>query len=172
MNILERIEALIASWQLALGENGQNVDVVLGGSLVSGLFIFDEETTYIDVDVRFLVDHPEDKRVREKIEMVTGLTYRKTITVGDWPEGTSTGVMVEGQKKVSGISLPLDIEGCIRSRKYIGWAKFYRAVLTEQELAEFRKEKAALRHNKAAYKKLKSDVRAEVERRCIERGLV
>ena len=89
--MLSVIETLVAEWQKALGES---VQVVLGGSLVSGLFILDEATKCIDVDVRFLTDTPGSEELREQIEAVTGLKYRKTITVNDWPTGTSVGVMI------------------------------------------------------------------------------
>lgn len=166
---LNEVEALVAEWQKALGEN---VRVVLGGSLVSGLFILDEETKCIDVDVRFLTDAPESEELRQRVEAVTGLKYRKTITVNDWPTGTSTGVMVEGMLTHPELSLPLDVEGCIRNPKYVGWARFYQSVLSPDELSTFRRKKVELRHNKAEYKKLKEQVRAEVARRCVERGLV
>jgi len=167
--MLSVIETLVAEWQKTLGEN---VKVVLGGSLVSGLFILDEETKVIDVDVRFLTDDPESEELREQIEAVTGLKYRRTITVNDWPTGTSVGVMVEGMLTVPELALPLDVEGCIRNPKYVGWARFYQTVLTSDELSAFRRKKAELRHNKAEYKKLKEEIRAEVVRRCVELGLV
>jgi len=167
--MLSAVEALIAEWQSALGES---VKVVLCGSLVSGLFILDDETKMIDVDVRFLVENPEDEALRQRVEAVTGLKYRKTITVNDWPTGTSTGVMVEGVLTVPELALPLDVEGCIRNPKYVGWARFYQTVLTQDELSNFRRKKLELRHNKAEYKKLKEEVRSEVARRCVERGLV
>ncbi len=83
----------MAQWQIALGPS---VEVVLGWSLVSGLLILDEETRVIDVDARFLVENPQDPALCRAVEAATGLRYRKTITVGDWPEGQSVGVMVEG----------------------------------------------------------------------------
>lgn len=168
--ILEAVRGLMKEWQDQLAPSG--VEVVLGGSLVSGLFILDEETRVIDVDVRFLVEDPADEALRHQVEAVTGLTFRKVITVADWPRGESLGVMVEGTRRIPGASLPLDIEGCIRNRAYVGWARFYQTVLSEDELAEFRRQKRALRGDKKAYKALKSAVRAEVERRCLQRGLV
>lgn len=169
MEILAVVEKLVAMWQQKLGDT---IKVILGGSLVSGLFIFDKETELIDVDVRFLADNPEDLELRQKIEFITGLKYRKTITVNDWPTGQSVGIMVEGQMSLPELPLPLDIEGCIRNPKYVGWARFYRDVLTKQELEAFRQKKIALRHDKTAYKQMKAEVRAEVERRCLERGIV
>jgi hypothetical protein len=166
--MLEKIEHLIAEWQEALGNQ---VQVLLGGSLVSGLFVT-EGAEVIDVDVRFLVDDPQDEQIRQQIEAVTGLVYRKTIPVADWPSGESLGVMVEGKLTHPELPLPLDVEGCIRNKAYIGWAKFYRLVLTETELADLLRRKAELRSDKKAYKAFKSEIRDEVERRAIAAGLV
>lgn len=167
--ILRQVEALIAQWQLALGDS---VQVLLGGSLVSGLLILDDETKVIDVDVRFLTDDPTNEELRRKIETVTGLAYRKTIPVNDWPEGESLGVMIEGQLNVSTIPYPLDVEGCVRNHRYVGWHQYYQQVLTPEELAECRRQKVELRHDKQAYKAAKAEVRKEVERRCVARGIV
>lgn len=167
---IKKVNELMARWQRDLGDE---VEVVLGGSLASDLFVFDEEAKVVDVDVRFLVDNPEDKGICKKIEAVTGLAYRKTIAVEDWPSNSpSPGIMVEGKIEMEGIPLPLDIEGCIRNRKYVGWARFYRQVLSPEEIRDFIKKKKMLRGNKAEYKKMKSEIRAEVERRCIEKGFV
>ncbi len=169
MDILTVVEKMVVEWQQKLGDS---VEVILGGSLVSDLFIFDEKTELIDVDVRFLTNNPEDPELRQRIEKVTGLKYRKTITVNDWPTGQSLGIMVEGQMSLPELPLPMDIEGCIRNPKYVGWGKFYRDVLTEKELEDFRQKKIALRHDKKAYKQMKAEVRAEVEKRCLEQGIV
>jgi len=164
------LRELLARWQKNLGDE---VEVVLGGSLASDLFIFDEGTKVVDVDIRFLVDDPEDESVRKKIEAVTGLVYRKTITVEDWPSNSpSIGIMVEGKIEMANIPLPLDIEGCIRNRKYVGWARFYRTVLSLEEIEDFIERKKLLRENKAEYKKMKAEIRELVERRCVERGLI
>ncbi len=167
--ILEIVEALVAKWQAALGDD---VQVILGGSLVSGLFILDSETTAIDVDVRFLVENPEDEEIRQRIESVTGLKYRKTIPVADWPEGSSVGVMIEGFIKIPELDLPLEVEGCIRNTHYVGWARFYQQVLTLDELAEIRRRKIKLRHDKRAYKVFKQEVLAIVQRRVLDRRLL
>ncbi|HRH32817.1 MAG TPA: helicase-related protein [bacterium] len=168
-SILKKIQALIADWQERLGDG---VKIILGGSLVSDLFILDHETKVIDVDVRFLVNNPEDEKLRVKIESVTGLKYRKTISVADWPTGSSAAVMVEGVLTIPGVGLPLDIEGCIRNPKYVGWAQYYRQVLTPEELESFRQQKSMLRHNKAEYKNLKSKIRQMVEDRCLATGII
>lgn len=169
MDILRIVEDLAAQWQQALGSE---VEVVLGGSLVSGLFILNEETEVIDGDFRFLTDNPTDENLRARIEALTGLKYRKTITVGDWPQGESQGVMVEGILEIPGLPLPLEVEGCIRNRAYVGWHRFYQDVLTEEELAAIRQKKIELRGDKKAYKAYKSSIREEVVRRVIARGLL
>lgn len=167
--ILLLVNRLMAKWQEALGST---VEVVLGGSLVSGLLLLDEETKVIDVDVRFLTDDPTNEQLRQKVEEVTSLQYRKTIQVGDWPSGESIGIMVEGFLQLPECKFPFEVEGCIRSKKYVGWHRFYHMVLTEQELEECRQTKRELRHDKKAYKAFKAEVRCEVECRCVERGLV
>lgn len=166
--ILRVVEGLMAQWQDALGTE---VEVVLGGSLISGLFIL-EGADCIDVDVRFLTENPMSESLRSRIETVTGLAFRKVIPVGDWPNGESQGVMIEGKLNHPELALPLDVEGCLRNRAYVGWARFYRLVLTENELAEVRRRKLALRTDKKAYKTFKSKIRSEVERRAIAAGLV
>ena len=167
--VLEVVQGLVARWQAALGDD---VQVVLGGSLVSGLFIVEGAET-VDVDARFLTAIPvDDPALIARVEAATGLKFRKTITVADWPEGQSVGVMVEGLINLPGIHLPLEVEGCIRNPKYVGWARFYTAVLTVEELAVVRAQKVALRGDKKAYKAYKETVRAEVQRRVLERGLL
>ncbi len=162
------VDALIAQWHEALPD----VQIVLGGSLVSGLFILDAETTAIDVDVRFLAADPDAAGLVQRIEAATGLVYRKTITVGDWPSGESVGHMIEGAMTIPGVDLPLDIEGCLRNRAYVGWARFYQTVLTAEELASFRAQKVALRHDKGAYKSAKQAILATVIARCQAQGIV
>ena len=168
-NILSIVETLVARWQETLGDA---VEVILGGSLVSGLLIMDEETETIDMDVRFLTERPLDEDLRSHIEAVTGLRYRKTITVNDWPTGMSEAVMVEGFLSVDGLDLPLEVEGCIRNTRYVGWARFYKTVFSADELEEFRAAKIRLRHVKAEYKRLKTRMVEEVKKRCFEQGLV
>jgi hypothetical protein len=172
--ITKRVHELINDWQEALPE----IKIVLGGSLVSGLFILDGETESVDVDLRFLVHHAPDTEavvtqdLIKKIEEVTGLKYRKTIKVADWPDGESNGIQIEGEVTVDGVDLPLDVEGCLRNDKYVGWAQYYKEVLSPEELAHFKTEKIRLRHDKVAYKALKQEVIAEVKKRCLEKGLV
>ncbi len=172
--ITKRVQGLINDWQVALPE----VKIVLGGSLVSGLFILDGETESVDVDLRFLVHNAPDTEavmtqdLIKKIEEVTGLKYRKTIKVADWPEGESDGIQIEGEVTLDGVDLPLDVEGCLRNEKYVGWARYYKDVLSPEELAHFKAEKIRLRHDKVAYKALKQEVIAEVKKRCLEKGLV
>ena len=166
---LKIAEKLVGDWREQLGSD---VEVVLGGSLLSGLFVASEDTKVIDMDVRFLTDTPDDVQLREKITQVTGLTYRKTITVVDWPEGTSSAHMLEDVREVDGLSLPLEIEGCLRNRNYVGWAKYWPQVLSEEELDDVRRKKQELRHDKQAYKAYKDGILAEVKKRVVERGLL
>lgn len=167
--ILFAVQALAAQWQEMLGND---VQVVLGGSLISGMFILDEQTEVIDIDVRFLVNDPATPGIIQRIEQATGLTYRKTISVGDFPEGTSQGHMVEGFITLPDVTLPVEVEGCIRNRAYVGWAKYWPVVLTEVELAEVRRRKQELRGDKKAYKAYKEQIRQLVVRRVIDRGLL
>ena len=172
--ITKRVQEMINKWQEALPE----VKIVLGGSLVSGLFILDEETDSVDVDLRFLAhstpstEATETQDLIKKIEEVTGLKYRKTIKVADWPEGESDGIQIEGEVTLDGMELPLDVEGCLRNEKYVSWARYYKDVLSPEELSHFKAEKIRLRHDKVAYKALKQEVIAEVKKRCQEKGLV
>ncbi len=166
--ILAVVLALIAQWQKALGSE---VEVILGGSLVSGLFIL-EGAEAIDVDVRFLTDDPTNEELRQRIEEVTDLSFRKQIPVGNWPSGESLGVMVEGKLTHPELTLPLDVDGCIRNRAYVGWARFYRQVFSPTELEEMLARKLALRSDKKAYKAFKSSVIDEAQRRCLSLGLV
>ncbi len=168
--ILRTAEILVTEWQATLGDQ---VTVALGGSLVSGLFILDEQTKVIDMDVKFLVDDPSDESIRRRIEAVTGLSYRKTIRVFDHPSGDeSLGVMVEDIRVLPGLPLPLEIEGCIRNRAYVGWARFYRTVFTPEELEAIRQQKIALRGDKVAYKQYKHAIVEEAKRRVLAQGLL
>jgi len=167
--IRREVEHLLAGWQAQLGAD---IGVLLGGSLVSDLLILDEETDAIDVDVRFLIDDPTDEAIVQKVQDVTGLRYRKTIPVTDWPQGESIGTMVEGELLLSPLSVPLEIEGCIRNKRYVGWHRFYQTVLSQQELEAIRERKANLRHDKVAYKNFKGQVLETVKERCLQQGLV
>ena len=172
--ITDKVNTMVRQWQTALPD----VEIVLGGSLVSGLFILDKETEAIDVDLRFLSKRdisPESEETKElvrKIEEITGLKYRKTISVADWPDGSSEGIQIEGAIHIDGVDLPLDVEGCLRNDKYVGWAKFYKQVLSKEELEFFMAEKIRLRHNKTEYKALKQRIVEEIKIRCLEKGLV
>lgn len=172
--ITNKVNTMVRQWQTALPD----VEIVLGGSLVSGLFILDEKTEAVDVDLRFLSkkdispESDEAKELIKKIEAITGLKYRKTIKVSDWPHGTSEGIQIEGAIQLEGVDLPLDVEGCLRNDRYVGWAKFYKQVLSQEELDFFRTEKIRLRDNKIEYKALKQRMIEEVQKRCLEKGLV
>lgn len=163
-----KVDEMIELWQEKLPE----VEIVLGGSLVSGLFILDDKTKVVDVDVRFLTDKPITEELQKKIEAVTGLQYRKIITVSDWPNGQSEGMMIEGKIDLPDFELPLDVEGCLRNKKYVGWGKFYKEVLSPEEIADFLSRKKLLREDKIAYKALKQEMLRVVMKRSIERGLV
>ncbi len=146
-------EKMVAGWQAQLGTD---ITVILGGSLVSGLFIWDEDTKLIDVDVRFLVDDDQvlNGQMRERIETCTGLKFRKQLRIGnpaDPDDPVSDGVLVEGQFHVAGLDIPLEVEGCIRNRDYQSWAHLYCEVFTQEELAEIRstkRESQALGHER------------------------
>jgi hypothetical protein len=167
--ILSAIKTLIALWSEQLGPKFQ---LILGGSLVSDTFVSDGAKT-IDVDLRFLVDNPDEPGLIDQVEAVTGLRYKKTNdAVADWPSGKSAAHMIEGFLEVEGIPLPLEIEGCLRNKRYVGWHRYYKEVFSEEELAEFRADKIRLRSDKSAYKKRKSQMRDECQRRAIEMGLV
>ena len=166
--ILARVQALAAEWQAALGAD---VKVVLGGSLVSDTFVNDGAKV-VDVDIRFLVDDPEAPGLITRVEAATGLRYRKTIAVADWPVGQSTGHMIEGILEVPGIDLPCEVEGCLRSRKYVGWHQYYQLVFSADELAAFRADKLQLRSDKAAYKARKFAMIEACKARALSNGLV
>jgi hypothetical protein len=167
-DLLRAIEVLIATWQAELGSD---VAVTLGGSLVSDTFVV-EGAKVIDVDVRFLVENPDAPGLIERIERVTGLRYRKTIQVADWPAGTSTGHMIEGFLDVPGLPLPAEVEGCLRNRRYVGWHRYYQAVFSPAELAAFRADKLLLRGDKTAYKGRKSAMIEECKTRAIAKDLI
>jgi hypothetical protein len=166
--ILARVEALANSWQQKLGKQAK---VVLGGSLVSDTFV-PEGAKVIDADIRFLVKDPSDPSLIPLIEGVTGLTYRKTIEVGDWPSGKSTAHMIEGALTVEGVPLPIEVEGCLRNESYVGWHSYYQQVFTAEELAHFRQQKRECRDEKERYKALKFAMREECVRRAVTQGLV
>ena len=166
--ILARVNEQIATWQAALGSD---LELALGGSLVSDTFVLDGAEV-IDVDVRFLVDNPEADGLVERVEAVTGLSLRKTITVNDWPVGQSTAHMIEGFLDIEGLPLKAEVEGCLRNRKYVGWHRYYQQVFSQDELAAFRVDKLRLRDDKRAYKARKSAMRDECQRRALAKGLV
>lgn len=164
-DVIAKVAPILRSWRRAL----PGIDVVLGGSLVSGTFVFDGAET-VDVDVRFLADEPSSG-LAQRVAAATGLSVRKTIQVNDWPDGTSTAWQIEGILNVPGLP-PLDIEGSLRNRAYVGWASMYRKVLTPDELSTFVNAKQEMRGDKAAYKALKQDMLRKVRDRAVARGLV
>jgi len=166
-------ESMVARWQAELGKE---IEVVLSGSLCSGLFIWDQRTAAIDVDVKFLVDEASvlANANHERIERVTGLKLRKQITVRNEPdESPSVGLLFEGRFDVPGVSIPLEVDGCLRNRRYASWARLYPRVFSAAELHELRLTKAQLKAsgNQLAYKKYKAWIRQEADARIVARGL-
>lgn len=157
--IIEIITPIIDEWQRKLGTL---VDIVLGGSLVSKTLVLDGSRT-IDVDIRFLADDPDAPGLIETIEYVTGLTYRKSIKL---KEGNKSH-MLEAILYVEGLPLPLEIEGQLRDKRYIGWHKFYQQVFSSAQLDEFKERKKRSKDKVDEYKTLKNDMRTECERRLL-----
>jgi cytidyltransferase-like protein len=140
------------------------IKVELGGSLISGLFVF-EGADKFDADVKFIVSNPEDQTILQKIESVTGLKYKKTLRIKELPPEKNTAVMMENTVTVPGLSLPIDIEGCVRQGPYINSHKFYPLYFSPDELRQIKETKKALRGNKEEYKKFKYEMRDELMRR-------
>lgn len=162
---LKIAQRLAREWKQKLGSD---VEVVMGGSLISGTFV-QTNNEPIDMDVRFLSDDP--KSIVSRVEDVTGLKLRKEIQVNDFPVGTSTAYMVEGVINVDGVEM--EVEGAVRSPAYVGWASFYRDVFTKEELEEFKNKKAELKGgDKKVYKALKNEMLLQAQERAIVRGLV
>ncbi len=165
-NELEVAHRIMREWGALLGPD---VEITLGGSLVSGLWV-QKGNEPVDLDIRFLVGEPS-REIADKIAKATGLAFRKSIPVNDHPTGMSTAFMVEGEITVDGINF--DVEGSVRNKAYVGWAKYYPEYLTTKELEQFRADKARLKGDKPAYKALKAGVLEEVQRRVIaDRRLV
>ena len=155
---------LAEKWQKKIGKKAE---VVIGGSLVSGLWI-SKPGILPDLDIRFLSDRP--KSIVKDVEEVTGLKLRKELQVGDYPSGSSTGYLIEGELDSDGITF--DVEALVRNKAYVGWGRFYPQVLTEDELEQFVKDKKRLRDDKKAYKKMKEKMRSEVQKRVELGGLI
>lgn len=156
--------AIVQKWATALPE----MEVVLGGSLVNGLAILVDGQP-IDMDVRFLSDDLSETSVK-RIEETTGLKFRKTIKVADYPSGQSDGHMVEGDLEVDGTLF--EVEACLRNRSYVGWGKYYTLVLSDSELKKFREDKERLMDDKTAYKAAKAAMLKVVQSRVLEQGLL
>jgi hypothetical protein len=152
-----------SEWQDRLGPD---IKVVMGGSLVSRTYVRSRGDEPIDMDIRFLTDNPE--RDYPKVEAVTGLKLKKSRPMDNYPSGSATGYLVEGPLTRDGITF--DVEAAVRTPAYVGWARFYPAVMTPDELAAFRADKARLKGDKEAYKALKASVLKEVMKRVEERG--
>ncbi len=156
------IEEKIESWKKMFDPN--EIEVELGGSLVSGLFVLEGAKNY-DADIKFIVKNPEDSEILRKIQSVTGLEYRKTIHIKELPPEKNLAVMVEKTIVIPEVSLPIDIEGCVRQGPYINSHKLYRKFFSSDELELIKKRKGELRKDKEAYKKYKYEVRDELMRR-------
>lgn len=165
--IMEAVNRLLEAYQKAL----RSVQVVLGGSLVSKTFV-PAGAKVVDVDVMFLVDDPDQPGLVGMIERGTGLRYRKSIQANNWPEGTSAAHLIEGMVAAPGVELPLEVEGCLRNRRYVIWHDHYRRVFSEAELAAYCADKARLRGEKRAYDLCKEAMLAEAKRRIVAAGLV
>jgi len=175
---LAAARSMVKEWQARLGPD---VQVVLSGSLVSGLFVWDEGTDVIDVDVKFLVPEQKvlDRQMWKRIEEATGLVFRKLRTMTNEPDETpGPGVLFEKRFCVEGIDTPLEVEGALRNTKYCSCAHLYPQVFTKAELATIVTSKAKLKAearltgDKTAYKDYKSTVRQEADRRIAARGLL
>lgn len=156
--ILERIE----EWKRKFEPH--EIEIELGGSLVSGLFVFDGADKF-DADVKFIVKNPEDQAILQKIQFVTGLEYKKTIRIKELPPEKNMAVMVEKIVVVPGLSLPIDIEGCVRQGPYINSHILYLQFFTPDELFQIKRKKKELRKDKERYKKFKYEVRDELMKR-------
>ena len=156
---------LVKEWRAKLEPLG--VKVILGGSLVSGLAL---PADVHDMDVRFLYDG-ERRKLIPKIEEVTGLSFRKTITMaeGEGAPGWDAH-LIEG--KITWADVTFDVEGSLRNTSYTCWAQFYPQVMSFQELADARQRKIELRINKKAYKEFKDALLQTIKQRARERGLI
>jgi hypothetical protein len=152
-----------SEWQEKLGPD---IKVVMGGSLVSRTYVRSRGDEPIDMDIRFLTDNPE--RDYPKVEAVTGLKLKKSRPMDNYPSGSAIGYLVEGPLTRDGITF--DVEAAVRTPAYVGWARFYPAVMTPDELAAFRADKARLKGDKEAYKALKASTLKEVVKRVEDRG--
>ena len=164
--LLAAANDLTKEWQQRVGDD---IKVVLGGSLVSKTYV-QHGKELPDLDVRFLTKDPE--RDWPRVAEATGLKFRKARMFDDYPNGQSKGVLVEGPVTRNGITF--DVEAAVRSPDYVGWARFYPEVMTPREIEAYRKEKADLKSSgdKDAYKALKLRVLDEVKKRVNDWGLL
>jgi hypothetical protein len=170
-------KAMVARWQTRLGND---VQVLLSGSLVSGLFVWDEDTEVIDVDVKFLVAEEKvlDSQMWKRIEEATGLVFRKLRPMSNEPDETlGPGVLFENRFWVDGVAIALEVEGALRNTQYTSCAHLYPQVFAADELVKIIIRKAVLKAearqtgDKTAYKDYKATVRREADRRIFARGL-
>ena len=152
----------IDGWKRDFDPN--EIEVELGGSLISGLFVFDGAEKF-DADVKFIVKDPQDEHILQKIQSVTGLAYKKTIRIKELPPEKNTATMLERVFVAPELALPIDVEGCVRQGPYLNSHKLYAEFFSPDELEEIRRKKKELRADKEAYKKFKYEVRDELMRR-------
>ena len=156
------ISEKIDGWKTIFDPN--EIEVELGGSLVSGLFVQDGAEKY-DADVKFIVKDPQNEVILQKIQAVTGLEYRKTIRIKELPTDKNTATMMEKTFIVPELKLPVDVEGCVRQGPYLNSHKLYTKFFSAEEMEEIRKKKKELRKDKESYKKFKYELRDELMRR-------
>lgn len=162
--VLEKIN----SWKKKF--DSHEIQVELGGSLISGLFVREGAEKY-DADIKFIVKNPLDPIVLKKIGHVTGLKYKKTIHIKELPSEKNTSIMMEKIFKIRGVLLPVDVEGCVRQGAYLNSHKLYARFFSPRELEEIRKKKKELRSDKDSYKKYKYKIRALLMKRMNDKKL-
>ncbi len=155
--IVPFVNTLLDEWRAKLGPD---YEVELAGSLRSDTFIL-EGREKIDADIRFCVADPGIPEHIARIEAVTGLRYRTSIDVNDWPDGMSRAHLIEGCMSIPGMTLPLKIEGCLRNRRRANWHELYLKYFTRIELERYRRTKFQLRNQPDEYMRLKRGVQTE-----------
>lgn len=165
--VLPVLRRLIAVWQESFGDE---VTVTLDGSVVSDTRVITPDSV-IDVDIRFNVDNPDTPGLIGWIEQLTGLSYRKTIEVNDWPTGMSKAHMIEKKLILPGVPNLIDIEGCLRNRRGIDWHPLYLQLFSAAELERYRLGTLRLKAQPEVYRQLKQTMRTVARDRALERGI-
>ena len=125
-----------------------------------------------DADVKFIVKNPQDQKILQKIESVTGLKYRKTLRIRELPPGKNIATLMEKIILIPGVALSVDMEGCVRQGPYINSHKLYARLFSREELEAVKQKKRQLRNNKDAYKEFKYQTRAELIKRAVAAKLI